>query len=531
MAQSPVDSLPARHQGKIATVQHLGALDAERLRLHDALGRRTAGPDALLRSMTSVSPPFVRARPFSYAFIAPFGRIVGNFGFPSGMNDGLLWAAKGGGGAMLAGVMFDWRRLRLTVAPEVAYSTNIHWLAFDVGTLYGPVESPDRSYYAPPWYPLPYSIDMPWRFGDRKFRRIGAGQSSIAVRGARATYGVSSENMWWGPGVKNALVMSNNAGGFPHAFFRTTRPLKSAYGTVAAVALLGGLGESRFFDTVSTNNLRSLSGFALSFQPTFEPNLTLGLTRVVYGSVSGWRNLPARVIDALRGTARPNERALADSSQTSGREQIASLFWRWLFPADGFEFYGEWARSELPLSLRDFLLFPERSQAYTVGLQWARPLANQSTLRLRGEHTDLEQSASWRYRSVASFYTSRSVVQGYTHLGQVIGAAYGPGGSGQWLAADFVRDKWEAGVALGRIRWNNDWQVPVPTPSILLCSHDATVYPAFRAAYRGRWGDVLGELTMQNRLNQFFQTNGSCPNSPYQRDLRNLSYTIVFQHR
>ena len=130
----------------------------------------------------------------------------------------------------------------------------------------------------------------------------------------------------------------------------------------------------------------------------------------------------------------------------------------------GFEVYGEWARTELPASLRDLFTAPGHTQGYTLGLQWARPLRQgRDALRVQAEHTFLEQSSTFRDRPVGVYYTSRAVIQGYTHDGRVLGAAIGPGASSHWLALDYFRSSWDVGLFGEWVRWDNDamWTVPV----------------------------------------------------------------------
>src|ERR1035437_205388 len=57
--------------------------------------------------------------------------------------------------------------------------------------------------------------------GDKPIHRLDAGQSTAMVALRNVGFGVSNENQWWGPGIRNALILSNNAPGFPHAFIRT----------------------------------------------------------------------------------------------------------------------------------------------------------------------------------------------------------------------------------------------------------------------------------------------------------------------
>jgi hypothetical protein len=150
-----------------------------------------------------------------------------------------------------------------------------------------------------------------------------------------------------------------------------------------------------------------------------------------------------RWFDVLANTGQPDDRSVTDSSVALGRDQLISLFGRWVLPNDGFEVYFEWLRASMPVSFRDFLTDPSHSRGYTVGLQWLAPADSRGrAIRLQGEVTNLEQDASFRYRPIGSIYTSRVVPQGYTQRGQSLGAAIGPGSSSQFLAADYVGRRW-----------------------------------------------------------------------------------------
>ena len=89
-------------------------------------------------------------------------------------------------------------------------------------------------------------------------------------------------------------------------------------------------------------------------------------------------------------------------------------------------------------------------------MQWATPRGPAAWLRLQLEFTNLEQSGAPPGPTWPDFYSGLSVPQGYTQRGQVIGAAIGPGASSQWLAADYIRKRWQAGAYVSRIRWDND---------------------------------------------------------------------------
>jgi hypothetical protein len=183
---------------------------------------------------------------------------------------------------------------------------------------------------------------------------------------------------------------------------------------------------------------------------------------------------------------------------------MLALSARWVSPGDGAEVYVEWARRELPESLRDALEQPEHSQGYTLGGQLARPLGPR-VLRLLGEFTYLEKSATYRARPVGSFYASARVPQGFTERGQVVGAAIGPGASSQWVAADLLGRRLEAGVFAGRIRWQNDAYYDKPGLATRYRGHEVSLLGGARASLNVGGARLNAEWTAGKRLNYLFQ--------------------------
>jgi hypothetical protein len=219
-----------------------------------------------------------------------------------------------------------------------------------------------------------------------------------------------------------------------------------------------------------------------------------------------------------------------------GPDQLLSLFFRWVLPEDHFEFYGEWGRAEFPISLRDFLVQPNHMQAYTLGLQWmGEPTLLNGRLRAQGEVTFLEQSTTFRFRRIGSWYTSRPVRQGYTNDGQVLGAAIGPGSSSQFAGLDFVTPKWQAGTYMTRIRWLEDARsqqdpyLPTIPGEHGTCEHDVSLLTGIRAAAQTRFGALQADYSSGWRDNVFFENPGPCfhPTAPA-RNVRNRSLSVTF---
>lgn len=500
-------------------------LQLERARLAEARGGRPV--DGLLLRSPSV---LLRSADSDFRVLGPEFQMVNNSALPWSMNDGAMWAGRGANWRLTGGVAARLGRLNVVLAPELVTSNNSD---FDLRTpwIERPPIPPDRSEFQFEWYAFgPYSIDMPTRFGTEKIQSLRGGQSSIAVDVGATQLGFGTENNWWGPGIHNALILSNNAPGFKHFFFRSARPLNTRLGNVDFRWIVGGLKESEYFDTVSTNDLRSISAGAVTLEFLRPSGLTIGFARSVFGTSDGWSEIPLRWLEVLHGTGRPNNRALSDSAlYPGGRDQVYSLFARLVLPRAGLETYVEWGRTEFPQSIRDLLVAPNHTQAYTLGLQWQRPIWRDSTLlRFGVENTTVEQSATFRDRPLGVWYTSRTVVQGYTNEGQPLGAAVGPGSSGQIIVLDFIRPNALFGLKAGRTRYNEDVRAISPIYWFKAwCTHDINLYWGGRASVQSRLGLVELDMTFGNRIQAWFQVGSGCPRGDAMVDIRNNTIRLT----
>ena len=454
---------------------------------------------------------------------------VYNSQIPFSMNEGGTWAGRGEAWLVTGGFDAHLGKVRLLFAPQFALSANRWWRVRDSTHFPVPLLPANRNGngYMFAWYGAPYTIDLPLRYGDVNLARLGFGQSSLSVDAKALTTGFSTENEWWGPGVRNAIILSNNAPGFPHLFLRSSRPLDARIGLVEFRWLSGALYESKWFDADPTNDVRSIAAFAATITSQRAPGLTLGFARSVYSTASGSGPSLFRFFDVLRNTGHPNDRPFGDSTLTpGGSDQVYSIFGRWVMPESGIETYAELGRTEFPKSLRDFLVYPSHTIGYTLGLQWNKP---QGRSRIQAEVTDLEQSSSFRDRPIGSWYTSRRVIQGYTNQGQTLGAAIGPGSSSEYVAWDYLPASWRAGVYLGRIRWNEDMRSVYGWPAYLqYCNHDVSYFIGGRGSRHTRLGLISADLTLARRINAFFQVQSGCGDTGSVKDYRNNTLSVSF---
>jgi hypothetical protein len=465
-----------------------------------------------------------------FRVVDPRVTFVHNSALPFGRNDGWMWAGRGPNVSAAAGVALRLGPLRIVAAPEFVYARNDS-VGRDSVRFYQPDRFADRSRFTLPWYTGgPFHADYPFRMGDEPISRATPGQSSVALRIVHWEVGASSENHWWGPGLTNALVLSNNAPGFPHLFFRSAYPLRTALGDFDFRWLVGGLTESDYFDSDTTNDLRSIAAGAVTFRPWWAPTLTLGATRAVIGTATDWNVIAGRWFDVFRHVPPTNAVPKNDSAlYPGGREQVTSLFARYRLPRAGVETYLEWGRAEAPRSFRDFLVSPNHTQAYTLGLQWRSSPADRFW-RVQAEYTSTEQSPTFRDRPLGVWYTSRRVIQGYTNRGQSLGAAVGPGAQGQWLAADWFTPATKLGFYLGRTRNNEDVRSLYDWPVYqAYCTHDVTMYGGVRASAYTPAGYVAIDGTLGNRINLWFQVGSGCPRGDAMIDVRNRTLSITVQ--
>jgi hypothetical protein len=498
--------------------QEIGSLAAERARLREITGDSTLAP-VTQRKTLKLSRSLLGT---SFTPIMPSVRVVSNSAIPYSLNDGALWAGRGVSASLSGG--FETERVVrsanvfLTIAPTLYYSQNKPFQVIANRT-------PGRSGWASPFYGPPASLDLPMRFGDRALAGFDFGNSAIRIEASRITAGATTAAAWWGPGIRNALILSNNAAGIPRLFVRTTQPVRSAWGAFDAEMISGALTKSRFFSE-SEVDFRSVSGVRVAWTPPFDSTLTLGFSRVVYSPIEiGESQTLATLARSFDAIVNWNNRIA--SVQES--DQIGALFARWVFPQAGFEVYGEWARMDLPRAATELLTAAHYSGAWTFGFQWAQKKRAASYLRLQSELSYLEQSTVFPDRLTVDFYSGRASPQGFTQRGQVIGAAIGPGSSSQFIGLDWIASKWQAGGFVGRIRWNND--ALYREPGVTFLHHDVSLLSGMRGGWRNRFSDVHAELTVAGRYNYLFQNQIVAPPGGTTVDISNITLALAVTPR
>jgi hypothetical protein len=129
-----------------------------------------------------------------------------------------------------------------------------------------------------------------------------------------------------------------------------------------------------------------------------------------------------------------------DDPERLPENQLATAFFRWVFPASGFEVFGEFVREDHSHDLRHLLGEPTDLSGYAIGLQraWATSPARQTGLRaeVMNAQTPHRGRNVFGNTEFLPLYYHAVVRQGHTHRGRLLvpDAAYG--GAGAAIALD-----------------------------------------------------------------------------------------------
>lgn len=394
---------------------------------------------------------------------------------PYGWNDGAMIPAKGYQSLVSLGFYAKWGIFSLQLKPELVYAMNQNFHGFAAGsdTLW--------AYY----YSLLNRIDNPEQMGQGSYKKAFPGQSNFLMNFKSVSIGISTENIWWGPGFRNAIMMTNSAPGFAHLTLHTNKPIKTGIGSFEFQFISGKLVSSgvlppdtgrTFYGTIHTieggpsdfynntalyepkiNDWRYLNAVVITWQPKWVHGLYIGIDRGVYSYSTQLQGsffnkyLPA--ISVLSFVKNFNAQVTSAPS-----DELLSLFGKWVMPKAHAEIYAEWGRNDNSANFRDFLLDPGHEQALIFGFRKLVLIAPQKSLDIQFETTQLGYSNSYLVsRAQEGWYAHYQVRDGYTNYGQMVGAGIGTGGESETLNISLQKKNLRLGMMLERYVHNNDF--------------------------------------------------------------------------
>ena len=352
--------------------------------------------------------------------------------YPYGWNDGAFSLSKGYQFLVGGGIYFQWHKLKIQLRPEYVqtatgnYETNAYW-----GTV------------------TPSS------------KKIMPGQSNIRFDLGSFTIGASTENMWWGPGIYNSMLMNNNAPGFLHYSINSNRPIITAIGSIQLQLQAGflqkdssqGYENKRLQTVILEKNKRFYNSISISYQPKFLKNVYLGLTRTFqnYTQLQSSNN-NGFVYNYVPVFVAFFKKTYSDD--TVKRDQIASVSAKWILPKEKVEIYFEFGFNDAKQNFRDLMMDMAHSSGYVWGFKKLKYLNNTQYINLNVEIARLAQTTSYLHRNAGNWYEHGGISEGYTNLNQIMGGGSGFGNNMQALALGYNSGWNKVGIIFQHILQN-----------------------------------------------------------------------------
>jgi hypothetical protein len=182
------------------------------------------------------------------------------------------------------------------------------------------------------------------RAANNAYQKLLPGQSSIRLNLGAVSLGLfKREPLVGAPGQFSSLVMSNNAQGFLHFTFNTTRPLKTAVGSFEFQLIAGRLDEDSAANmpyehlhlkkAQFTDDWRYINGLVLSYQPSFIPNFFVGFSRSFQMYHTDFVLQPS-IIEQYLPVFTAIFKNSTDNEDVKARDQAISVFTRMVFPEE-----------------------------------------------------------------------------------------------------------------------------------------------------------------------------------------------------
>lgn len=434
---------------------------------------------------------------------------------PYNRNNGSMIPNRGYQQIISFGFNFKIGPLDIQFKPEHLFSENKDFEGFGEGP---------NGHYPVIWakrYRLWNHIDMPERFGEDQHNEFLIGQSSIRLNFKNLSLGLSNENIWWGPSIRNSIMMSNHARGFKHITFNTIKPIITKIGNFEWQIVSGKLessgynpprtdmeyaGTKLYIPKINqrsrTDDWRYMQGISFTYSPNIINGMSLGFIRwvqmyseLVKGKYTWMKGNPTW-FPIFNNLFRKNDVYEDYEAQT---DQALGFFMRWLWKDSNAEIYAEYYHNDSKQNIRDLLLDSDHSRAVTIGIQKVFKI-NKYDFLFSWEWTQLEQTAGRLLRNAGSWYEHGWSYDGYTNRGEVLGAGIGPGSNSHYFSINRIKNDEKIGIAFEIIDQDNDFY------------HDA-----FKSAKDPRryWKDFNFHFILEKKIKNFWVSS----NLVYSRSL------------
>ena len=378
---------------------------------------------------------------------------------PYDWNDGAMIPAKGLQQYLNGGVNLQWKNLELQMAPELVIAQNLAYEGFNANM--------DQVHWRD-YYRFYNFIETPDRMGDKQYNTILLGQSFLKYHVKNTAIQISTANKWWGPGFRNALILSNNAAGFPHIGISNDKPVNTKWGDLNYEFIWGTLLNSTYPPPGSylkyngevmyapkENRERIFQGMHINYTPKWFPNLTLGVEQsfVQYADqLNGLGNyIPIKhIIYRL-----PND--VMEQPIT-----LTAFYFNYEFAKAKAKLYGEFGWNLNRTTFRNWLIQPDKGMGNVLGFSKILGDTKKHYWEFKAEMANLQLltiAEQFTTGAPPSWYLGSYVRQGYTNDGKIIGAGVGPGGTSQTLELNWRSGNNRIGISGERRLHNDDFYV------------------------------------------------------------------------
>ena len=390
--------------------------------------------------------------------LSVFQRLSSRSGY--GWDDRGVLPVRGSQTYLSSGINASWKFLRLEINPELVFGSSgntpdflLDWNNSQVNDFY---------------FDLNYG-DFPQSFGSGFYSKLWWGQSKLTAQYGAFEAGISTKNIWWGPGQWNTLTFSNNAAGFPHLTINTTKPAKTFIGGIEMQLLMGRLGSSdlggtgiedldqEFFDPLK-DDWRYLNAVSFTWHPKWVKGISLGFSRTVQQYSE---KLTVRFIDLFPVFQGFQKKRFFEGGDTvdfdgNGQDQQFTIFGSFKNLPSHLEVYFEFGRRDHAFNWREFILNPEHARAYIFGFVKLFDLPEfDKKMQIRSEITQQQESVNRYIRYLGlgglSSWHMHHQARGFTNFGQPLGVGMGPGTNIQSVEIALVDDFQKTGVLLERL--------------------------------------------------------------------------------
>ena len=421
---------------------------------------------------------------------------------PYNRNNGTLIPNRGYQHLLSLGIFAKIGPLEIQIKPEHHFAQNLEFDGFWEG------------HYDEIWakrYVGWNRSDIPERFGEKRINQNLIGQTSIKLKFRNLSFGISNENIWWGPSIRNSIMLSNHSRSFKHISFETHKPIETRTGSFEWQFVTGRLELSGYpppgFDREFMGRVlwkpehnqarqgpdwRYFQGLIITYNPKWLKNFYLGTIRwaqlyggFLEGEYNWFDERPGYfpLFSSLFKTA-PE---LANVNQQI--DEAGGVFFRWLMKKSSTEIYSEFYFNDAKVNLRDLLLDSDHSRAVTLGF---RKGFNNNQFIFSWEWTQMEQTSSRLIRTAGSWYYHFMINSGYTNYGEVMGSAIGPGSNSQYFEILKQTSRYRALIGFEIVDNDNDF-----------------FYYAFESAkdFRRYWKDLNFNIGFEKKFkNIWFST-------------------------